>query len=175
MFKVAIIGTESTGKSTLCAQLAKHYNTLWVQEYARAYLSSRATDYTYDDLLHIAKAQVEEEEKTMLQAAANKIIFIDTELYVIKIWSEFVFNNCHRFILDELAQRKYDLYLLMNNELPWVKDELREYADINLRHQLFHHFKQILIGESIPWALISGYGEERLRNSVSVISSVLKV
>jgi hypothetical protein len=61
--KIVAIGPESTGKSSLCKQLAEHYNTLWCPEYAREYLMIHGMNYTYDDLLTIAKAQVELEEK----------------------------------------------------------------------------------------------------------------
>ena len=61
--KVVIIGPESTGKSTLCQQLAEHYQTNWCPEYAREYLLKHGMNYTYDDLLTIAKEQIALEEK----------------------------------------------------------------------------------------------------------------
>jgi nicotinamide riboside kinase len=63
--KFVIIGPESTGKSTLCLQLAEHYKTVWCPEFAREYLEKKGMDYTYDDLLTIAKRQIELEESKM--------------------------------------------------------------------------------------------------------------
>ena len=98
--KIVVIGPESTGKSTLCEKLAAHYNTLWVPEYAREYLEKHGTDYTYEDLLPIAKGQIElEEEITNQQAVHSPLtthhspLFIDTDMYVMKVWAEYVFNN----------------------------------------------------------------------------------
>src|SRR5258706_5381261 len=108
--KIVIIGPESTGKSTLCEQLAQQYNTEWAREYAREYLLKNGTDYTFEDLLDVAKGQIISEEKTTQLAIKNQqpIIFIDTDMYVMKVWCEFVFNKCHRWILDQIAERKYD-------------------------------------------------------------------
>ena len=60
--KIVIIGPESTGKSTLCKLLAAHFNTIWVKEYAREYLLKNGTNYTFENLLDIAKGQVRNEE-----------------------------------------------------------------------------------------------------------------
>ena len=98
--KIVIIGPESTGKSTLCEQLAAHYNTIWVKEYAREYLLKNGHDYTYENLLDIAKGQVDSEQLAVgsWQSEAENIkspIFIDTDMYVMKVWCEFVFEKCH--------------------------------------------------------------------------------
>ncbi len=80
----------------------------------------------------------------------NSLLFIDTDMYVMKVWCEFVFGNCHRFILDEIVKRKYDLYLLCNVDLPWVKDELREYPDLENRLKLYYIYKDIMIINQCP-------------------------
>lgn len=167
--KLVIIGPESTGKSTLCKQLAEHFNTDWVSEYAREYLLKNGTDYSYDDLLTIAKGQLNLEDK-ISQITNNKTqIFIDTDMYVMKVWCEFVFGKCHDFILKEIVNRKYDLYLLCKPDLPWVKDELREYPDLETREKLYHIYKDILINQSTPWVEISGGYEERLQIAIKAV------
>ena len=108
MKKVVIIGPESTGKSTLCSQLADYYNTSWVPEYAREYLLQHGTNYSYDDLLTIAKGQLALEESYIEKAIDSKLLFIDTDQYVMKVWCEFVFGKCHSWILDQITKRKYD-------------------------------------------------------------------
>ena len=120
MKKIVIIGPESTGKSTLCEQLADHYRTLWCPEYAREYLLRHGMDYSYDDLLTIAKGQVGLEEKFIeavrkperpegsvdshLNAGTSGLLFIDTDMYVMKVWCEFVFGDCHQFILEQIVK-----------------------------------------------------------------------
>jgi NadR type nicotinamide-nucleotide adenylyltransferase len=172
MKKIAVTGPESTGKSTLCEQLADHYGVTWVPEYAREYLLQHGMEYTYDDLLTIAKGQLALEEKYMT-AAAQSLIFIDTDLYVIKVWCEFVFGKCHQWILDRIAEKKYDLYLLCNIDLPWVKDTLREYPDLTPRRQLYHMYKDAMINQATPWIEISGTNEQRLKNAVKVIDGMI--
>ena len=179
--KVVIIGPESTGKSTLCKQLAEHYNTIWVKEYAREYLLKNGTTYSFENLLDIAKGQIASEELGIrnweavnhkLQTTNYKPVFIDTDMYVMKVWCEFVFEKCHHWILNRIVERKYDLYLLCNIDLPWVKDELREYPDLISRQKLYHHYKDIMINQNVPWVDISGSYEERLQKAITAVQGV---
>lgn len=173
--KIVVIGPESTGKSTLCEQLAAHYKTDWVKEYAREYLLTNGTDYTFDDLLDIAKGQISLEEKVSAELSAmnHGHAFIDTDMYVMKVWCEYVFGKCHNWILNQIVERKYDLYLLCNVDLPWVKDELREYPDLESRQELYHHYKDIMVNQKTPWVDISGNYEERLQIAIKSIEEIL--
>jgi len=187
--KIVVIGPESTGKSTLCESLAQHYNTEWCPEFAREWLLANDKKYDYDDLLTIAKGQLAmEDEFTNLvssnlptppsagQAANSQqpTLFIDTDMYVMKVWCEFVFSKCHNFIIDQIVERKYDLYLLCNVDLPWVKDELREYPDLETRLKLYHFYKDIMVNQSVPWIDISGNYDERLQKAISAVDQLLQ-
>ncbi len=178
--KIAVIGPESTGKSFLCEQLASYYESNWAPEYAREYLHTHGTHYTHGDLYNIALGQIKNEEEAVLQLLPgdNKKdthvpLFIDTDLYVIKVWSEFVFNKCDNRILKMIAARTYDMYLLCNIDLPWVADELREYPDLEPRKKLFHYYKDCLVQQHVPWAIISGGYEERLSVAIESVSTIL--
>ncbi len=191
MKKIVVIGPESTGKSTLCEQLAQHYSTLWCPEYAREYLLTHGKKYDYDDLLMIAKGQLtmEDEYAAMVNSQWSKVnkknssdsafpihhspFFIDTDMYVMKVWCEFVFGKCHRYIIDQIAERKYDLYLLCNTDLPWVKDELREYPDMKTRQKLYQIYEDILISQIVPWIDITGTNEERLQKAIAAVDMLL--
>lgn len=174
MKKVVVIGPESTGKSTLCQQLAEHYGVSWVPEYARQYLLEHGTNYFYDDLLTIAKRQISLEDE--FAAATDKpLLIVDTDLYVMKVWCEFVFGKCHQWILDRIAERAYDLYFLCDIDLPWVQDGLREYPDIVNRQKLYHIYKDIMINQSVPWQEISGSLEERLQKAIIATDNLLQL
>jgi NadR type nicotinamide-nucleotide adenylyltransferase len=183
--KIVVIGPESTGKSTLCEQLAAHFKTIWVKEYAREYLLKNGNDYSFENLLDIAKGQIAGEDLvvdrwplTVAGLSEKRItnngqpVFIDTDMYVMKVWCEFVFDRCHHWILNRIVERKYDIYLLCNVDLPWVKDELREYPDLENRQKLYHYYKDILINQSVPWIDISGTYEERLQKAISAVDAL---
>ena len=169
--KIVVIGPESTGKSTLCEQLAAHYNTIWVKEYAREYLLKNGTDYSFDNLLEIAKGQINNEQLA-ISNLQNTPLIIDTDMYVMKVWCEFVFNQCHHWILNRIVERKYDLYLLCNIDLPWIKDELREYPDLKTREKLYHHYKDIMVNQNIQWVDISGNHNARLQKAINAINKI---
>jgi len=173
MKKIVVIGPESTGKSTLCSELAEHYKTLWCPEYAREYLDTHGKDYTYDDLLTIAKGQIDGEEVVVSTANSQlSTVFIDTDMYVMKVWCEFAFGKCHSWILNQIATRKYDLYLLCNVDLPWIKDELREYPDVQTRNKLYHFYKDIMVNQSIAWIDVSGSYEKRLQLAINAVDEL---
>ena len=186
--KIVVLGPESTGKSTLCAQLADHYKTSWVKEYAREYLLTNGTHYSFDNLLDVAKGQLALEDATIrecqISAPQEELvagmpsvpgiknaghIFIDTNMYVLKVWCEFVFDKCHHWILNQIVEREYDLYLLCDIDLPWVKDELREYPDLESREKLYHHYKDIMVNQVVPWANINGNYEQRLQKAIAAV------
>jgi NadR type nicotinamide-nucleotide adenylyltransferase len=191
--KIVAIGPESTGKSSLCKELAECYNAFWCPEYAREYLTVHGMDYTYEDLLTIAKGQVELEEKYSQSAIGNRQsvtahsdnshslltihhspLFIDTDMYVMKVWCEFVFGKCHQFILDQIGKRKYDLYLLCDIDLPWEYDELREYPSSGPREKLYEIYRNIMQNQSTPWVEINGNYDQRVRKAINAVDNILK-
>jgi NadR type nicotinamide-nucleotide adenylyltransferase len=185
--KIVIIGPESTGKSTLCQGLAAHFSggvapgqvaTDWVPEYAREYLLAHGMDYTYDDLLTIARGQLALEDAKAAAlirhaGSADAVLFIDTDLYVMRVWSEFVFGRCDPWILGQIGSRKYDGYLLCRTDLPWVKDELREYPDLITRDKLFHIYRDLLVDQPTLWAEVGGQDGERLENGIAAVRRLL--
>ncbi len=123
--KIAVIGAESTGKTTLCQKLAQYFNTIWVPEYARTYFESKSIDfYELSDIETIAKQQLITE--SVLIKNANRFLFCDTNLITLKIWAELEFNKQIPFIEEMLPKCNYDLVLVMHNSIEWKQDNLRK-------------------------------------------------
>lgn len=168
LLKIVITGTESTGKTTLVQALAQHFQTVWVPEYARRYIAELVRPYQEADLLQIAKGQLQHED-ALSNRATNGLLFCDTDLLTIKIWSQDKFGRCHPWILEQISLRKYDYYLLCNPDVPWEYDEQRE--DPYRRAALHATYLNELKKNGTPWAEITGIGEERLKNAIKIVSS----
>lgn len=174
MFKVAIVGVEATGKSTLAENLAKHYQTIWVREYAREYLTRLDRKYTFDDVLTIAQGQQRLITKTIAQNPSLPIIFVDTELLVTHIWCEYVFGRHHSWIAENLSKQNFDLYLLCNTDLPWEYDVLREQPSLEKRKEIHKLYEFYLRKLHFPYELIEGKAEQRLLSAVQAIEKHFK-
>ena len=165
ILKIAITGPESTGKSQLAQELATHYNTVYVKEYAREYIDRLDRPYTQNDILEIAKGQIQGEDQMIKQA--TRLLFCDTELIVTKIWSEVKYGNCNPWILKTIQENKYDLFLLCNIDLPWEEDPQREHP--HMRDHLFHLYSNELTHRGYPFKVVSGFGKQRLLNAIGFV------
>ena len=175
MKKIVVLGPESTGKSELCRNLAAHFKSSWVKEYAREYLETTNGNYSFADIERIAMGQLHSEDLAeQISKDKQNTLFIDTDLYVVKIWSEFIFNRCENSILKGIASRRYDLYLLCNIDLPWMPDEFREQPDIRQRQKIFCMYKDALINQHVPWVEISGHGKSRTTMAIQAVESILQ-
>lgn len=171
--KIVIAGPESTGKSSLCEVLAAQFNCYWCPEYARQYLAENGNQYAYDDLEQIAKGQIELEEKFINLSEDKPLLFIDTDMYVMQVWYEYVFGSCPAFIKKHIAERKYDLYLLCKNDLPWSYDPMREYPDEKRRAELFEKYYAIFSNQSNPWQVVEGTDQARIEKAIGYVNQLL--
>lgn len=163
--KISIVGPESTGKSEMAQQLAQHYQTEWVPEYARFYLDRNGNEYEQSDLLEIAKGQMAwEDDKAEY---ANEYLFCDTDLIVMKVWSDNAYGTTDPWIEEELAKRKYDLYLLANIDLIWRPDPQREHP--KMRKHFFEIYEQYLIQNNLTYRLVSGFEDERKKCAIKAV------
>lgn len=170
--KIAILGAESTGKSVICEQLAKHYNTVFVPEYARTYFEEHdINNYTTSDLEIIAKNQIELEKEYI--SKATNYLFCDTSLITVKIWSTHKFNKVPKFITEYIKPTDYDLYLISNNDVQWVVDPQRRNED--LREHLFKWNKHELQKLSVDYKIIKGIGEDRLQCAIQLIDETFNL
>jgi NadR type nicotinamide-nucleotide adenylyltransferase len=168
--KIAVIGPECTGKSDLSKFLAGHFQTAWVPEYARRYLDNLVRPYHQDDLLTISHGQMRLEDEW--ERDASKILICDTNLYVIKVWSEFKFGNCPPEILKKIGERKYDLYLLTYIDIAWEEDPQRE--NPTKREELYDIYLKEMKNQAVPFIEIKGNREARRKTAIESIENLLK-
>ncbi|QNN41391.1 AAA family ATPase [Pedobacter roseus] len=166
--KICFYGPESTGKSTMAEKMAVHYHTVFVPEVARELITSN--DITVDDIIKIGKAQTERiKEKTSI---ANKIVFCDTDLITTKIYSQYYLNQVPDILNDLENEISYDLYFLLDIDVEWVADHLRDFGDRRL--EMFNLFKRELEKRGINYIHISGNYHEREEKIKKIIDSTLQ-
>ncbi|MEP7264104.1 MAG: ATP-binding protein [Bacteroidota bacterium] len=168
--RIAVDGPESTGKSELAVLLAEEFHAGVVPEAARIYLQQLGRTYIKDDLLEIAKLQCRYEDDAALK---HNIIFCDTTLLVIKIWSEYKFGNCDPWIEQEYQNRNYDLSLLTNIDLPWQDDPMREHPFE--RQILFDCYHREMMRKKINYEIITGVGEMRNSRAIEFCKKIINI
>ncbi|MDB4152321.1 ATP-binding protein [bacterium] len=174
LFRVVVFGPESTGKTTLCKDLAAHYKTVWVPEFARDFLQNKwdtAQEVcTLEDLPIIAQGQMDLENAALKKA--NKVLFCDTNVLVTQIWSETHFDGyCDPKIRAAVNQVHYDLYLLTGIDIPWEADDLRDRPKD--REQMFKYFKIKLKEQQFAYKHIKGGRENRVKQAITTIDSII--
>lgn len=169
--RVVIIGPESTGKSTLTVQLAAHFQATAVAEFARVYLENMNRPYLQQDLVEMALGQIKTEDDAA-QNSKNNWLFCDTDLHVIKVWSESKYNTCDETVLQLIAGRKYDFYILTDIDMPWQNDPLREHPEPEMRQYFFNIYKDIVLNTGLPFVIVKGNEEERLNRAIEALGQL---
>lgn len=161
IFKIGIIGPESTGKSTLANYLAHRYNGELVPEYAREYMEQLAPtyEYTYQDVVHIARIQIEQLKELHSSSTEgipkgyrSDIVVFDTELIITKVWFLHKFGHCPEFLEEALHAYPMDVYLLCYPDMEWEPDPVRE--NPNIREYLFDWYMKEIEALGIPYYII---------------------
>ncbi|MFV0365424.1 MAG: AAA family ATPase [Mangrovibacterium sp.] len=167
---IVLTGPESTGKSTLSKQLARHLNGCQFPEYARTYLEERQqTTYAYEDVESVAKGQLLQYAEA--QNCGANYAFLDTWLIITKVWFQWVYAQEPLWLEEEIQSNPIDLYLLCKPDLPWVADHLRENGG-NARSFLYEEYKKELTNRGCPFVEISGTHNERLANAIKAVKLV---
>jgi HTH-type transcriptional repressor of NAD biosynthesis genes len=169
--RIVLTGPESTGKTRLAGKLAEYYKTICAEEYARKFWPRlKGRKLAYEDITVIAEGQLDNEEQASLKA--NKVLVCDTDLIATEVWSEIYFKKCPEWISKASHERQYDLYLLMDIDIPWEDDGTREFP--HLREQHFNMIKEELERRSQPYVIISGNFQDRFEKAVKAIDGVFK-
>ncbi|WP_111706319.1 AAA family ATPase [Lutibacter citreus] len=175
IIKIVLFGPESTGKTTISRKLARHYHTVWVQEYAREYLQKKWNNKRKlcesSDQLPIAFGQMKLENK--LSKKADKVQICDTDLLETVVYFENYYEKSIDPKLKEAALKNhYDLYLLTYIDTPWEADDIRE--NPHQRKEMFNIFEATLIKYNKPYILLKGDLNTRLKTAIKEIDQLLK-
>lgn len=165
MLKIAITGPESSGKTSLTKILATHFNCPYTIEFSREYLSVRNGKYNEEDLIEILNGQIDLENKALTKK--SNFLFCDTDPLVIWIWSKVKYKNVDIQIDELWNSHHYDLYLLVRPDIEWEYDPLRE--NKLDRNKLFSMYESKLKENNLPYFIIEGDKNKRLRNSIEAI------
>jgi nicotinamide riboside kinase len=171
IIRIVLTGPECTGKSTLAVELAQHYNTLCIPEYAREYIGNLSRPYDYSDVVHIAETQVK--QLTEYSKRASRILFLDTYLIITKVWFDLVFNRRPDWIDTELSEHTVDFYLLCNTDIPWKSDRVRENGGTR-REYLLGLYKKELVDFGCEFGIVQGLGQERLKNAIRLVDNYIQ-
>jgi NadR type nicotinamide-nucleotide adenylyltransferase len=164
---IALIGGESSGKSTLAAALAERFDTLWVHEYGRELWIEREATLDFEDLLAIGEVQVAREEEALRRA--RRFLFCDTTALVTAFYSHSLFGRIDPR-LQRLAERRYDHHLLCAPDFAFVQDGHR--VDEAYRQEQHDYYVAALREQGQAFTLIEGASERRIERAVGVLLSL---
>ena len=173
--RIVLYGPESTGKTTLAESLAKYYKTIWVPEWARAYLQKKwdkkKETCSMKDLSVIIKKQIKSQKKN--EKKANELMFCDTNFLVTKVWAKTHYDGyCPPEVNDLIKKEIYDLYLLTAIDIPWIKDDLRDSP--HRRKEMFFAFEEELKKYNFPYIYLNGDFEKRMKTTINYLSKLLE-
>ena len=170
--RVAILGTESTGKTTLAQRLAETFDTTWVPEYGREYCEGRdALELTSDDLDAIGRGQILAEESAA--RSANRVLICDTDVRTTATWSDIILGTRSAWLSQAAAADEYSHALLLDADVPWVQDGMRVLRDQRARHT--NLLERELHTTHQSFTRIQGPFEERFRQAAAVVERVLRM
>jgi NadR type nicotinamide-nucleotide adenylyltransferase len=167
--RVCLFGPEATGKSTLAARLAAHFETVAVQEYARAFLAHKDGVCERDDIPLIARGQAATEDA--LAGLANRVLICDTDLLTTSLWSRTLFGDCPPWIIEEGERRRYDLYLLTDVDAPPAPGQ-RFYMPGHRRAQ-FEMFRRALESRNLGFIHLRGSWDARFHAARNAIQGLI--
>ncbi|MBX9800861.1 MAG: ATP-binding protein [Burkholderiaceae bacterium] len=158
--RIALLGAESTGKSTLAAALADHYQTVWVPEYLREFVEvNKRTPQAHEQIL-IAQTQIAREDLAIEQA--NRYLFCDTTPLMTALYSEFYFGAADAALMELAREHRYDCTIVAEPSNPWVADGLQRESD-SVRQEVHRRLLRQLDSERIAYLLVAGDTEERVK------------
>lgn len=168
MIRVVLTGSESTGKTTLAGRIAEYYSSEFVPEFVRRYVAEKGAAPSFEDHGPITRGQMALEDQ--YRARAGALLVQDTDLLSTVVYCNHYFGRCPEWIETTARERRPDLYLLCEIDLPWLADGVRDRGE--RREEMQQLFRDAVIASGVPFATITGVGDERLQRAVDVIDEL---
>lgn len=171
-YRICVVGAESTGTTTLSMALAKHYRAPWVPEFGRTYteaLQFQKTDWTNEEFLHIAHEQQRMEDD--LARRSDGLLICDTNTFATQLWEE-RYMGATSSALFGLEAPEPDLYILTDVNIPFEQDGIRDGEHI--RHAMHQRFIEALDTRDVPYVIVTGTRNQRLKAATKKIDELLK-
>jgi NadR type nicotinamide-nucleotide adenylyltransferase len=169
MIKVVLTGSESTGKTELARRLGAHFDAPVSGEFVRGYAAGREDRIGFGDHGPIAKGQMAAEDEAM--GRARDLVILDTDLVSTVVYCEHYFGRCPPWIETEARARAAQLYLLLQPDIPWEPDGVRDRE--HRRDELHELFRAKLEALRVPVVQIGGSGDARFRAAVVAVEELL--
>lgn len=173
MKRVVLIGSESTGKTTLARRLSEHYGVEWVPEFVRDYAERKGETLVFEDHAPIAHGQIALEDEYRVRASERDapLLLQDTDLLSTAVYCSHYYGKCPFWIVDAAKARRPDLYLLLDIDLPWVEDPARDRGA--MREEMQSLFRQAVQQSGVPFVVIAGDSDARFAAARSAIDALL--
>jgi NadR type nicotinamide-nucleotide adenylyltransferase len=171
--RVVLIGSESTGKTTLAQRLAEHYGVKWVPEFVREYAAGKGGALDFSDHGPIAQGQIALEDQFRAAAAAgdDNLLIEDTDLLSTAVYCMHYYGRCPAWLQEAARERRPDLYLLLDIDLPWSPDPQRDRG--HMRPEMHALFRDAVERSGVPYVLVSGDAEHRFAAAHHAIDNLL--
>ncbi len=169
MIRVVLTGSESTGKSTLAEELARHYTVGLVPEFVRTFAAQKSAPIDFSDHGPIARGQMALEDEHM--ARAERLLIQDTDLLSTVVYCRHYFGRCPAWIEEAAQSRRPNLYLLCQPDIPWIADGIRDRG--HRREELQEMFQRAVAASGVPSVDLRGTREERFARAIEAIAELL--
>ena len=167
--RVAILGAESSGKSTLTPALAAHYCTVWVPEYLREFVATNARVPAEDDQFGIARTQLEREDAAALKA--SRFLFCDTTPLMTAVYSRWYWGRVDAQLALLERRHDYAFTIVTAPDSPWEADGLQRDSEA-VRQAVHKLLLDVLAEREIPYLLVSGSLQQRMLQAATLLDPV---
>ncbi|MCF7544697.1 AAA family ATPase [Pseudomonas petrae] len=169
---LVLTGPESSGKSWLAEEIQRHFGGVRVGEYVRQFIDEVQRDTCYADIDVIAREQLAREDAA--RSLKPALLILDTHLLSNILWSRTLFNDCPAWLETALAERQYDLHLLLSPEgVEWIGDGQRCQPALGERQAFFEASRQWLVAHGQPFEVMGGSWSYRSERALQQVAQLI--